>query len=650
MTTRSSGSKPGTNNDVDGPSSEPDAGMSPENPPILVFEAPGNPDDDAREAAPGEGVVHPVDLRRFMTTGALIQANSGGGKSYLLRYILEQTHPVVQQILFDLEGEFASLRERFEYVVVSADGTGDLPASPESAALLCRRLIDLGASAILDLSDMDPKPQQRFTRIFIETLLTLEIRRPLVVAIDEAGRVAPEGSLGTAESTDAIVSLTSRARKRRICVMLAGHRLADLKKGAVSNLHNKFVGRVALDTDLKRAADDLGMTRSARSVLKTLEPGTFFAYGPAVSPTGITRVRSGKVLTTHYDPAEHWNVSEPRVTPPPPESVREVLAQLKDLEIEAEEETRTIDALREEVRKLRAGRAQGPAGSPDPGGREASAATRAVEVGREIDLEVERRVPAEVARVAGPLRDEISLLEATLGVARARVADLADVLTPEREEKIHAPRATGADPEAREEAPAREGAVRGDSPENHPAALTGPKPDGPPLPDAERRMLAVLAFLESRGLSALARPNLAIFTAQSPRSGAYDDHVSSLKKAGLVGYPRPGFVALTPRGSELAGEEDASRGQDVPTFLREVHRIWLSRLPGTQGRMLKVLLDLHPDDLSREELAHLTNQSPGSGAFDDHVAALGPKGLGLLEYPSPKRVRASAMLFPSQLS
>lgn len=54
----------------------------------------------------------PIDLPRLLETRLLIQANSGGGKSWALRRLLEQTTDQVQQIVIDPEGEFASLGRR----------------------------------------------------------------------------------------------------------------------------------------------------------------------------------------------------------------------------------------------------------------------------------------------------------------------------------------------------------------------------------------------------------------------------------------------------------------------------------------------------------------------------------------------------------
>ena len=47
-----------------------------------------------------------IDLKTLIRTRCLISANSGGGKSWIIRRLLEQTHGKVQQIVIDLDGEF----------------------------------------------------------------------------------------------------------------------------------------------------------------------------------------------------------------------------------------------------------------------------------------------------------------------------------------------------------------------------------------------------------------------------------------------------------------------------------------------------------------------------------------------------------------
>ena len=77
-----------------------------------------------------------IDLPTLLDTRLLVQANSGGGKSWLLRRLLEQSHGKVQQIVIDLEGKFSTLREKYDYVLAGKEG--DTPADPRSAGLLAK--------------------------------------------------------------------------------------------------------------------------------------------------------------------------------------------------------------------------------------------------------------------------------------------------------------------------------------------------------------------------------------------------------------------------------------------------------------------------------------------------------------------------------
>ena len=69
-----------------------------------------------------------LDTERLVTSRMLLQANSGGGKSWAIRRLLEQTHGKIQQLVIDPEGEFYTLREKNDYVL--AGKGGDCPAGP----------------------------------------------------------------------------------------------------------------------------------------------------------------------------------------------------------------------------------------------------------------------------------------------------------------------------------------------------------------------------------------------------------------------------------------------------------------------------------------------------------------------------------------
>jgi DNA helicase HerA-like ATPase len=93
-------------------------------------------------------------------------------------------------------------------------------------------------------------------------------------------------------STDAVINWISLSRKRGFCPVLATQRLSKLHKDAAAELNNKLIGRTGLDIDMDRAAKELGFDKEKRQTLSRLEPGQFYAYGPAISSEVTTVIRA----------------------------------------------------------------------------------------------------------------------------------------------------------------------------------------------------------------------------------------------------------------------------------------------------------------------------------------------------------------------
>ena len=62
-----------------------------------------------------------LDLEELLATRLLVQGNSGSGKSHLLRRLLEQSAPWVQQTIIDPEGDFVALADRFGHLLIDAE-------------------------------------------------------------------------------------------------------------------------------------------------------------------------------------------------------------------------------------------------------------------------------------------------------------------------------------------------------------------------------------------------------------------------------------------------------------------------------------------------------------------------------------------------
>jgi len=132
-----------------------------------------------------------INLKKIIEGRMLIQANSGGGKSYAIRKFVEITHGHVQQIIIDIEGEFASLREKFDYILISKDG--DIQINLKSAELLAKRLLELNTSTIIDLYELKHQDRIKFVKLFFDAMINAskELWHSCLVVLDEGHIFAP---------------------------------------------------------------------------------------------------------------------------------------------------------------------------------------------------------------------------------------------------------------------------------------------------------------------------------------------------------------------------------------------------------------------------------------------------------------------------
>jgi hypothetical protein len=287
-----------------------------------------------------------LDLPTLVDTRLLIQANSGGGKSWLLRLIAERAG--IQTIVLDNEGEFASLREAVDVLLVGAGG--ELPAAPRHAALLARRLLEYKVSAVVDLYELKLSDRRFFVKLFLESLIHLprDLWRPTLIILDEAHIYCPERGSGNAESTEAVISLMSQGRKRGFAGIIATQRLSKLHKDAAAEANNVIIGRTWLDADQVRAGDALGLSKADRLKLRDVGQGEFHAFGPAFGQPGVLHFRSDQVRTTHPRPGQRHLLTAPA----PSRAIRGVLAKFADLPQEAKDEIRGLDGARRRIAEL----------------------------------------------------------------------------------------------------------------------------------------------------------------------------------------------------------------------------------------------------------------------------------------------------------
>ncbi len=305
-------------------------------------------DIDMGAASPGKPAM--LDLEELLATRLLVQGNSGSGKSHLLRRLLEQSAPWVQQCVIDPEGDFVTLAERFGHVALDARRT------ETELTRIAGRIRQHRVSVVLDLEGLDVEQQMRAAAAFLGGLFDAEREHwyPVLVVVDEAQLFAPAVAGEVSDearklSLGAMTNLMCRGRKRGLAGVIATQRLAKLAKNVAAEASNFLMGRTFLDIDMARAADLLGMERRQAEMFRDLERGRFVALGPALSrrplPVAIgpveTAARStspkltplpeapGDARDLIFTPAPGEARQPPRRPPPPaPTPTADILEQL----------------------------------------------------------------------------------------------------------------------------------------------------------------------------------------------------------------------------------------------------------------------------------------------------------------------------------
>jgi hypothetical protein len=556
-----------------------------------------------------------IDIPRLLLSRLLVQASSGGGKSYALRRVVEQTAPHVQQVLLDIEGEFQTLREKFDYVICAPFGA-DAVANPQTATILARRLRETRVSAVIDLYDLKMPERKKFVRLFLEEFVEApkSMWHPCIVVIDEAHHFCPEKD--EAESMAAVNDLITRGRKRGLCGILATQRLSKLNKDSAAELHNKLLGLTVLDTDVKRAADDLGLSKKdATLILRDLEPGEFYCFGPALTKS-VTKITVGNVITTHPTAGSGAKL----IPPPPSEKIKAALAKLTDLPKEAEQEARTIEDFKRENANLK---------------RELTLARKANPAPAKVEIKTIEKPVVGMKAIAGIQKSEADMRKAlksfravqdTINNVVVGMETQIDKLSKELQKVTNSAKAAGQRME-HSRPPAAPGAATINN------ALRASDITGP-----EQRILDAIAWMDSIGISEPEQTAVAFLAGYTVGGGGFNNPRGALRTKGLVDYLAGDRIRLTDSGRTFANTPNSALDN------AELHRRVLDRLPGPEQKLLRVALECYPQEISDEELAERTGYTNGAGGYNNPRGRL--RSLGLVTYPKPRHVRASDVLFP----
>jgi len=274
------------------------------------------------------GAKAKLDLQELTTGRTFLCSVSRYGKTWTARRIIEQIFGQVGIIIIDVEGEYATLRDKFPLLIIGQD----VPLVPESAEFLADQILEHDLSAIIDGSnpELDAAAFQEFLARFVTRFIAIETqaRKPYLFVLEEADELAPEKGITPSLCKNEIMRLVKKGGKRGLGVLVLTQRAAFVSKFVISQCVNKLIGRNEWPDDLEvlrkfaripaKYADPESKNPDA---LKNFRKGQFFVAGDFVGKSEIVQV--GPVITKHLG-------ATPSVVPPAPKELEEILQQLKD--------------------------------------------------------------------------------------------------------------------------------------------------------------------------------------------------------------------------------------------------------------------------------------------------------------------------------
>lgn len=585
-----------------------------------------------------------------------ILAKRGAGKTNTATVLVEELHAAgVQVVILDPVGAWWGIRSSHDgkqaglpFAILGGQH-GDVPLEHTAGALIADVVVENGESLLLDLSDFSSKAQMaRFVVDFGERLFRAKARdRTLIhLVLEEADSFAPQkGGVDDARMRGAIEQIVRRGRSRGLGLTMVTQRSAVLNKDVLSQADVLIAMRTTSPHDVAaiklwisaHADDELGVVES----LPSLETGDAWVWNPERGLLERVRIRRRRTFDSSATPKAGEKRVEPKQTAPI--DLAKLGAEIQATAERAKENDPT--ELRKKLRDLQktvSDQAERIRALNETPAAETATVVETVEV-PVVEPELVDRLEAELAKLAelevaflsdlagraDAIRDAVG--EITLQLRRIKNDSRADAGAP-RPPRAEPPRPVGRHEQVKEQDRGVGRDSRGVEPARRPA-----DPDAA-VSAPQQRILDSLASLEAIGVAEASKVQLALFAGASPKSSSYSNNLGHLNnQIALIHYPRPGYVQLTPEGRSVASAAGA------PSTAEEIQEFAYQLVGNAKARILRALVDVYDQALTKVELAERVDASPTSSSFSNNLGSL--RTLGLIDYPSPGYVAALPILF-----
>ncbi|MBT8507119.1 hypothetical protein AZH53_01570 [Methanomicrobiaceae archaeon CYW5] len=253
-----------------------------------------------------------IDAQELVTGRTCIIAQSGAGKSWSIAVLCEQLCRYrIGFCLIDTEGEYFSLKDKFDLIWIGADEECDYDIEKANLKEILRESMHSGIPVIYDVSEVAMTDKvARLAHILYD--IATDERQPYLLIVEEADKFIPQSK----DSIKKIEEISRRGRKRGLGMLVATQRPAIVTKNVLSQCNNQIIGKLSIENDLKAVDLFFGSKREVEE-LSTLNPGDFFVMGGLTREK--TKMRFAKRETKHRGLTPLLSPREPSPLSPEPE-------------------------------------------------------------------------------------------------------------------------------------------------------------------------------------------------------------------------------------------------------------------------------------------------------------------------------------------
>lgn len=562
-------------------------------------------------------------------------------------------------------------------VLILGGRYGDIAITPNDGVVCADLVVDERANVVVAMAEPTGKlwsheRKAKFVADFCERLFERQGEKPnpIMVVIEEAGRLVPQQIMGARKDDDrircliAIEQLVELGRNKGIGVTLITQRSARMAK-SVSELADIMIAFRTVGPRSKAAVaewldDNIDVEdpkeaakATARLIyeLRRLPVGQALVVSPGLlnvngvqvtfrkrgtfdasaTPKGRARaLPTGGARVVDLDKYKtRMQETNARALASDPRSLQD---RVKRLEAEGVRRAQEIERKDVEIARLMAR----PLAKAEK--------TKPVPALKAADLQRLERVAQKLVD-AGQAYANLTLIVSNVGSALVEGIRQASA-APRAASPSTSPAPLPASPPPIRRGPTREEmaqsaqrAIRPSKPIVHEFTITPRDEDARrSLTRREQQIADVIATLASRGIELPSKVQVATWIGMAGNGGGFNNYLGKMKTAGLIAYPREGFVTLTPEGRSIAQADDALDTATIHARLREAVKpaLW---------RVLEPILAAYGQPVEKADLAASLNppMSVDGGGFNNYLGKL--RTMGLIEYPAPGQVQASAFCY-----